>query len=243
MTDVRGRAIIVGGSSGIGRSLAKVLVREGYLVGVTARRAELLRELEGELGVLTRCSDVAELPNALEDLEQLVEALGGCDLAILSAGVGYPNEDLAWGPEDETIAINVRGFAAAAGFFMRHFRRQASGHLVGLSSLAALRGIGGAPAYNASKAFASNYMEGLRQSAVSHRRGIMVTDVQLGLVDTAMAKVDRKPDWIAGPDVAAEQIWRAIRRRRRRVYVTKRWRLLAWALKLVPGFAWDRLRF
>lgn len=238
------RAIVVGASSGIGRELAKLLCRAGYRVGVTARREALLRELADEVGeaLCYRVSDVSDVEASEAALEDLIAQLGGLDLAVISAGVGYPNPDFDFAREDETIAVNVRGFTSAANLFMRHFRDRGSGHLVALSSLAALRGIAGAPAYNASKAFESSYLEGLRQASVSRKLGITVTDCQLGLVNTAMAKVDRIPDWVSGPEVAAAQILRAIEKRRRHVYVTRRWRLLAWALKLAPGFVWDRVK-
>ena len=62
------------------------------------------------------------------------------------------------------------------------------GHIVGISSIAAIRGNGDAPAYNASKAFVSNYLEGIRQKVSKLNLNITVTDIQSGFVDTAMAK-------------------------------------------------------
>ena len=128
--------------------------------------------------------------------------------------------------------------AALASAAMRHFEERGRGHLVGLSSLAALRGQGAAPAYNASKAFVSNYLDGLRHRAVHGGLDVTVTDVLPGFVDTPM--VGDQTFWLAPVDKAAEQIYRAIRRRRARVYVTRRWRLVAWLLKVLPDALYYR---
>lgn len=230
------KAIIIGASSGIGRELARILAREGYALGLVGRRVGLLNDLRGELAApsFVRQLDVSRTAEAMTGLEELVGAMGGADLIVISAGVGFINADLDWEKEKATIDTNVAGFAAMANVAVGHFIRQSSGHLVGISSIAALRGSGASPAYNASKAFVSNYMEGLRQKV--HKLGlpITVTDIQPGLVDTAMAQGDGL-FWVAPPEKAAGQIYEVIRRRRGHAYVTRRWRSIAWLLKAVPG--------
>lgn len=153
---------------------------------------------------------------------------------VICAGTGHINPDLAWSPEHDTLATNVVGFAAAANVAMQHFRRRRRGHLVGLSSIAALAGSGEAPAYAASKAFVSNYLSGLRRSAKHAGLAIAVTEVQPGFVDTRMAQGDGL-FWVASPKIAARQIYRAIRDRRAHVYVTKRWRVVAWLIRMLPN--------
>jgi short-subunit dehydrogenase len=106
--------------------------------------------------------------------------------------------------------------------------------------LAALRGIGAAPAYAASKAFVSNYLQGVGYRFKKLRLPVVVTDVQPGFVDTRMAKADR-PFWVASPQTAARQIVAAIRGRRQRVYVTRRWRLIAWLLRVLPDAVYEKL--
>jgi NADP-dependent 3-hydroxy acid dehydrogenase YdfG len=90
------KAILIGASSGIGRALAKVLVREGYVVGIAARRVPLLQELQQELGdrVLVKGMDVADVPRAMADLNTWLEELGNVDLVVLNAGPGHTNPDL-----------------------------------------------------------------------------------------------------------------------------------------------------
>jgi short-subunit dehydrogenase len=143
-------------------------------------------------------------------------------------------------PERDTIAVNVLGFASMVNVASAHLEARGSGHLVGISSLAALRGVGGAPAYAASKAFVSNYLQGVRYRFTKLKLPIVVTEVQPGFVDTPMAKAERL-FWVASPQKAARQIAAAIRGRKRHVHVTRRWRLIAWLMQVVPDAVYSRL--
>jgi short-subunit dehydrogenase len=147
--------------------------------------------------------------------------------------------DLA--PELETVAVNVSGFVNAVHVATKAFERQGHGHIVGISSLASFRGGAAAPAYGASKAFMSNYLEALHCRLSKESASIRVTDVLPGFVDTRMAKSDVKL-WFASPEKAARQIVGAIVAKRRIVYVTKRWRLVGWLMKLMPIRFWSRLQ-
>jgi short-subunit dehydrogenase len=236
------KAIVIGASSGIGRELAKILSGSGYAVGVMARRIHLLDELrdevEGELFV--QQVDVADSEIAMEKLANLTEEMGGADLIVISAGTGEINNDLNWQSELETIRTNVTGFAALANVAIHHFIERGSGHLVGISSIAALRGGRACPAYNASKAFESNYMEGLRQKITRLRLPITVTDIKPGYVNTVMAK-GRHIFWAASAHKAARQIYNVIERKKPRAYITRRWRFIAWLLKGIPAWLYARL--
>lgn len=154
--------------------------------------------------------------------------------------LGHENQELAWSPEEETIATNVMGFAAIANAATELFLRQGGGTLVGISSIAAIRGNGGAPAYGASKAFVSNYLASLRHKFAKLRSRVVVLEVQPGFVDTAMAKGEGL-FWGASPEKAASQIVSAINRRKTHVYVTRRWRLIAWLLRLMPNWIYNRI--
>jgi short-subunit dehydrogenase len=123
--------------------------------------------------------------------------------------------------------------------FLGH-RARGAGHLVGISSIAALRGNRYAPAYNASKAFVSNYLEGVRHRFNKMKLPIAVTDAQPGFVDTPMAKAPRR-FWVASPQTAARQIVAAIRTRKHHVYITRRWRLVAWLMRIVPDVLYSKL--
>jgi short-subunit dehydrogenase len=234
-------AIVIGASSGIGRALAVGLSLEGYRVGVVARRTDLLAQLRAELAgpCAIRTVDVSRPELAMPLVRELIDELRDVELFIVSAGAGFDNAALAWQPERDTIAVNVLGFAGMVNVAVAHLEQRGSGHLVGISSLAALRGIGGAPAYAASKAFVSNYLQGVRYRFNKLKLPIVVTDVQPGFVDTPMAGENRF--WTASPETAARQIMAAIRGRKRRVYVTRRWRLVAWLIRIVPDSVYSRL--
>jgi short-subunit dehydrogenase len=235
-------AIIIGASSGIGRALAVTLSRDGYRVGVVARRTELLAQLQAELvgPCVIKTIDVSKPEVAMPLLRELIDEFRDVELFVVSAGTGFENDALAWERERDTITLNVLGFAGMINVAVGHLEERGSGHLVGISSIAALRGNARAPAYNASKAFVSNYLQGIRYRFKKSKLSIVVTDVQPGFVDTDMAKGDRLI-WVASPQKAAEQIAAAIRGRKEHVYVTKRWRLVAWLLKLVPDVLYSKL--
>jgi len=236
------KAIVIGGSSGIGRELAKILSENGYIVGIMARRVQLLEELRKDVeGILfVQKIDVANVEVAMETLNEFLKEMGGVDLIVISAGTGDINDSLSWHIENETIKTNVNGFAALINVIMHHFTEKGSGHLVGISSVAALRGGRESPAYNASKAFESNYLEGLRQKVKKSGLPITITDIKPGFVNTAMAKGDGI-FWVAEPGKAARQIYHAIKSKKRSVYITRRWLMVAWLIKLLPGFIYDRL--
>lgn len=236
------KAIIVGASSGIGRDLAKILAGKGYAVGLIARREALLRNIQGELPskAYIKAIDICNRDDTQKGLTGLITEMGGVDLVIISTGIGFINPELDLDKELETVATNVQGFVTVANVAFRHFIRQGAGHLVGISSIAAIRGGAEAPAYNASKAFISNYLQGLRQKAVKSKLTITVTDIQPGFVDTDMAK-GKGIFWMAPVQKAAAQIYRAIERKSPHAFVTRRWRLVAWMLKIMPDFLYHRI--
>ena len=97
-----------------------------------------------------------------------------------------------------------------------------------------------APAYNASKAYQINYLEGLRQKATKTKKPIYVTDIRPGFVDTDMAKGEGQ-FWVATKEKAAQQIFTIIKRKKSVGYVTKRWRLIAEILKRLPSGIYRRM--
>lgn len=236
------KAIIIGASSGIGRELAKVLSQNGYAVGLTGRRVELLTALQSELATesYVKAMDVSQTDKAIEQLTELINQMNGVELIVISAGVGFINSEFEWEKEKTTLETNVLGFAAMANVAVKHFLEQGAGHLVGISSIAALRGTADAPAYNASKAFISNYLEGLQKKCVKLKLPIVVADVKPGFVDTAMAQGEGL-FWVAPPEKAAEQIYNAIEARRTHAYVTKRWRAVGLLLKLMPSYIYNKM--
>ncbi len=229
------KAVIIGATSGIGRELARAMAAGGYSVGIAGRRLELLQELQKEFPGKFHIKRIdVVLPEAGGLLKELITEMDGTDIIVICSGIGFVNKDLEWAKEKETIDVNVSGFAAMANASFEYFRGKGAGHIVGISSIAAIRGGGDAPAYNASKAFVSNYLEGLRQMAAKMKLPLTVTDIKPGFVDTVMAQGEGL-FWVAPAEKAAKQILEAVEKKKDHAYVTKRWRLVAWVLKLLPG--------
>lgn len=236
------KAIIIGATSGIGKGLALRIAEENYLVGITGRREELLNELKCKKpnSFFTKSLDVTDTIKIVENLETLTKELGGLDLIIISSGIGDLNEKLDYEIEQRTIETNVTGFTCVANWAFNYFEKQKNGHLVAISSVGGLRGSRIAPAYNATKAFQINYLEGLRQKATKLKSEIFVTDIRPGFVDTAMAKGDGQ-FWVSSVDKATNQIFEAIRKKKKISYVTRRWKLIGIILKRIPRQIYDRM--
>src|SRR5688572_27561819 len=148
-------AVIVGASSGIGAALAHELSRAGWRLALVARRLDRLAAVRETLApeTIVRGLDVTH-PDAAGTFAHLLEELGGVDLVIIGAGTGHNNPELRWELDADTVTVNVLGFMALAHVAMHHFLTRRRGHLVGITSTAALRG-NAAAAYAASKAFQS----------------------------------------------------------------------------------------
>ena len=233
--------IIIGASSGIGRTLAELYSGQGARTGITGRRESLLKEIKSKAPdkIETEAFDVTENDN-FTHLESLVRKLGGLDTLIISAGTGDPSGDLDWETDRITVATNVSGFVSVANWAFRYFARQGHGRLAIISSVAAHRGGLHAPSYNASKAFQSSYAYGLSLKAGRISPSFSVTCIEPGFVDTHMAKSD-KLFWVVPVQKAGRQIMRGIEKRKRKVYVSRRWRLVAWALRNIPHWIYKRV--
>ena len=233
------KVIIIGATSGIGFELAKLYVQNGDLVGATGRRIELLHKLEQEFPthVISECFDVTGNENILH-LESLIKKLGGLDLLIYNSGYGDISETLDWKIDKQTTQINVYGFVEIVNYTFNYFAGIGRGQIAATSSIASVRGNSQAPAYSASKAYMSTYMEGLHLKASGMKRknkkvNISITDIQPGFVKTKMAK-GKGRFWEAPVKKAAQQIFNAIQKKRRKVYITHRWAIIAWILKWLP---------
>lgn len=235
-------AVIIGATSGIGKALATILSDNGYRLGLTGRRFNLLEQLANKLpqNTIIQKMDVSKTSDAKKQFEKIVLQMGKLDLVIISAGTGHHNPSLNLELELDTINTNISGFTVIAGAAFNHFSEDSKGHLVGISSIAALRGNATAPSYNASKAYMSNYMEGLRIKALKDNLNITITDIRPGYVDTAMAEGDHL-FWVAPPNKAALQIYNAIKSKKSYAYVTKRWLLISWIIRIIPNFLYKKI--
>jgi len=228
-------ALIFGATSGLGKELSKLLVADNYKVIITGRRKELLEEIKqtNPDKYTIKVHDVTDLNSCSLLFEELKKELKSIDLIIYSSGVGEPNYKLEWEKELPTLQTNVLAATHIYGLAYNFFRRQGYGHLVGISSIASIRGNRHVPAYFASKAFQANYLESLWMKGKRSKAKIYVTDIQPGFVDTAMAIGETF--WMSSVEKATKQIYIAIKNKKKKAYITKRWRLVAMVLKIVPS--------
>jgi len=236
------KAIIVGATSGIGKELARLLSKNGFLVGITGRRNALLVALKHEQPEIffTKRFDVTDTKLSILKLNELVAELGGLDLLIISSGIGELNENLDFEIEERTIDTNVIGFTAIADWGFNYFRNQGFGHLAAISSIAGMRGMRQSPSYSSSKAFQINYLQALRQKVGNLQLPITITDIRPGFVNTDMAKGEGL-FWVASVEKASGQILKAIIKKKRLQYVTKRWGLIAWMLRIIPNYLYHKM--
>ena len=236
------KAIVVGATSGIGKSVASILVDNNYQVGITGRRKQLLEEIKNENAhkYFIKAFDVSHTTEIAANLNELVHELGGLDLLIISSGTGDINNKLHFDIEKTTIDTNVAGFTAVADWGFNYFQHQQHGHLVGISSIGGLRGNRQAPSYSATKAFQINYLESLRIKAVNLKIPIFITDMRPGFVETEMAKGEGL-FWVLPVEKAAKQLFKAIQDKRKISYLTYRWKFMAILFKLAPGFLIEKM--
>ncbi len=236
------RIIIVGATSGIGLALAENYLQAGHLVGLTGRNESVLLAMQEKyLGTAyIQVMDVTKASLAASQLDNMILAMKGADIIIVNAGVGFVDKSLGWEKQASTIETNVLGFSAICTAASKYFIAQKQGHLVGISSIASLAGSDAAPSYAASKAYASNYLAGLRKKFIKMKLPICVTDILPGFVDTPMGQ-SKQRFWVSSADKAAKQIIVAIEKKKKLAYITRRWRLIAWLMKILPDFLYNRI--
>ena len=197
------RVFITGASSGLGAALAQRYAAEGASLGLVARRRELLEQLVACLpnpqrhrGYGLDVTDHAALAGAAADF---IRANGGIEVVIANAGISAGTltehaEDLA--VFERILATNVTATVATFAPFIAAMKRQAQAgsrdcRLVGIASVAGIRGLPGAGAYSASKAAVISYCESLRIELKTS--GIKVVTIAPGYIDTPMTQVNTYP--------------------------------------------------
>lgn len=235
------RAIIIGASSGMGREVARILLAEGWRVGVAARRTAPLRELEiaNPKQVVSADIDVND-EEAPAKLLSLIERLGGIDLYFHAAGVGWQNPQLDLTVELDTVRTNGMGFTRLVDTAFGYMATHGGGHIAVISSIAGTKGLGPAPAYSATKAFQNTYIQALEQLANARRLPIRFTDIRPGFVDTPLLAGGHYPMLMSSTAVA-RQIVRAVNRRRHVRVIDWRYRVLVFFWRLIPNVVWRRL--
>ena len=239
---IKGKAIVMGASSGIGREVARLLLRDGWTVGVAARREERLKVLKQEFSerVETMRIDVTS-DEAEKQLLALIDKTGGMDLYFHASGIGHQNRELSADIELDTMQTNAVGFTRMVGAAYRYFARQGYGHLAAITSIAGTKGLGPAPAYSATKAMQNCYLQALEQQARQRGLNIHVTDIRPGFVDTDLLRGDFRYPMMLRPERVAQHIVGALRSKRHVTIIDWRYSILTALWRRLPRWAWRRL--
>ena len=232
------KAVVVGASSGIGREVAKILMEQGWTVGVAARRVELLQDIG--TAAIERIDVTAD--DATEGLQRLIGQLGGMDLFFYASGIGKQNRQLTADIELATVQTNGVGFMRMIGEAYRYFAMQEHGHIAAITSIAGTKGLGPAPAYSATKAMQNVYLQALEQQAQSRRLNIRFTDIRPGFVDTALLSGDFHYPMMLQPEKVAKEIVYAINHRKHIRVIDWKYRILTAAWRRIPRWIWRKIK-
>lgn len=239
-----GKIIIIGASSGLGAESARIFARLGWKTGIIARREAPLKELMVQFpeNIIYMTADItsATFPS---ELTSFINTLGGADIIFLTAGTGWSNPALDLEKDILTVKTDVEGFVRVADTAYNWFRKHnPSGQFAAISSVAGTKGIGISASYSASKSFNSTYMEALSQLATIDNLSLTITDIKPGFVRTDLLDPSRNYPLLMHPEKAARQIVRAILRRKNVVIVNRKWKIVVWLWKLIPGVIWRKLK-
>ena len=237
------KAIVVGASSGIGHEVARLLIAQGWAVGVAARRIDKLTDLQAMAPerVYTAQIDVNN-EDAETSLLQLIERMNGIDLYFHAAGIGWQNPSLNTDIELKTMETNAVGFTRMIGCAYRYFAYKGGGHIACITSIAGTKGLGPAPAYSATKAMQNTYLQALEQLTACKHHNIHFTDIRPGFVDTPLLAGTSHLPMLMTTEKVARSIIKAINNRRHICVIDTRWCILTFFWRLIPNWIWRRMR-
>ncbi|MDZ7937492.1 MAG: SDR family oxidoreductase [Rhodoferax sp.] len=208
---------ITGASSGIGQALAARFYREGYTLALAARRTQAIEEWAAQQGLsLERFriyqADVANVDSIVAAGQACLQELGVPDVVIANAGISIGMDTAVRGDLDvmvQTFATNNVGLAATFHPFVDAMCQRGSGSLVGIGSVAGIRGLPGHGAYCASKAAVISYCESLRGELRS--AGVRVVTLCPGYIDTPLTRKNRYAmPFLMQPEDFADRAYAAI---------------------------------
>lgn len=240
-------AFITGASSGFGRGLALRFARQGYALGLAARRVEMLdaladeiRAFGGKVGVYP--CDVADRENLLSAIRQCEAELGPIDLMIANAGVSthaHP-EELDSREVERVMKINFLGAVTATEGVLKGMLERGRGQVVVVSSLAGFQGLVLHGSYCASKAAMNGFFESLRLDVA--KQGVDVTIITPGFVKTEMTARSPYPmPFLMELDPALDIMVRGILKKKRLVKFPMPLSTVAWWFRVIPRGLFDWL--
>jgi short-subunit dehydrogenase len=239
------RVVITGASSGIGAALARHYAARGATLALIARREDALnalaRELPGSHHIYV--ADVADAGAMLAAGEDFMARAGVPDVVVANAGISVgtltgEREDLP--AFRKVFETNVLGMVHTFHPFVGPMRQARAGRLVGVTSVAGIRGLPGAGAYSASKAAAISYLESLRIELCGS--GVRVVTLAPGYIETPMTAVNRyRMPFLLPVDAAARRLVRAIDAGASFAVVPWQMALVARVMRLLPDRLFDAL--
>ncbi|GLU32802.1 SDR family oxidoreductase [Trinickia caryophylli] len=239
------KVFITGASSGIGLALATEYARRGATLGLVARRVDALEAFAGQhpaLAVSCYRADVRDPASLAEAARRFIAAHGLPDVVIANAGI---SKGVATGHGDldafrEVMDINCFGMAATFEPFAAAMAEARRGTLVGIASIAGVRGLPGSGAYSASKAAALTYLESLRVEMRPF--GVAVVTIAPGYIRTPMTAHNPYPmPFLMDVDRFARKVANAIDRKVRFAVFPWPMRIVALALRMLPRALYDTL--
>lgn len=240
----RKNIVITGASSGLGEGMARSFAAKGRNLALCARRTDRLTELAAELRarhdgieVVTRSLDVNDHDRVFSVVKEFRAELGTIDRFVVNAGLGK-GQPIGTGRFDanlETVETNLVAGLAQCEAAMEVFREQNAGHLVVISSFAAIRGLpGNVTAYAASKAGIAALADGIR--ADTSRTPIKVTTLLPGYIESEMTGQAGSTPLLAGAEKGARALINAIERERAKAYIpTLPWAPLSLVMRYGPA--------
>ena len=239
------KVFITGASSGIGESLAHQYAKEGATLGLVGRRLELLTQIKSN--IKTDCEiyavDVSDQKKLQKAANHFIKKYGPPDIVIANAGVSTGT--LAGEKKDldtfkRVIEINLFGVIHTFLPFIEIYKKKKSGQLVGIASVAGIRGLPGSGAYSTSKAALINYLESLRIEMRPF--GIHVTTIAPGFIHTPMTKHNcYTMPFILDVDVAVSRFRKAIHNKKCFVIIPWQMKIVGTIMKFLPAPLWDFL--
>jgi NAD(P)-dependent dehydrogenase (short-subunit alcohol dehydrogenase family) len=217
-------ALVIGSSAGIGLATARRLLGAGWTVGGLARRAAPI----DDAGYRHWLGDVRS-PELPAQLAAACDELGPLDACVYATGVGRLVDLSDLSGEPDVFAVNLSGLVITASVVLPRMLAAGRGHLLGLSSQADRLIDAQAPSYNASKAAMSSYLEGL--ALACRPRGVHVTNVRFGFVDTEMSRSSGPRPFLISAERAAELVERCLRKRPIRFTYPLRMAALLWLVR------------
>ncbi len=239
------RVFLTGASSGIGEALAHRYAELGASLGLVARRGEVLDTLRASLPHPERhrvyALDVNDHQALQAAAQDFLAQHGGVDVVVANAGVSHGTltehaEDLP--VFEQIMATNLLATVATFSPFVAAMRAQGAGRLVGIASVAGIRGLPGAAAYSASKAATISYCESLRVEL--HGTGVKVVTIAPGYIDTPMTQHNAYPmPFLMPAQKFARAAVAAIARGASYAVIPWQMGVVAKLLRLLPNWLYD----